>query len=121
MTPDTGNASVKTPIAGANGGGLTGGNISTGGTVPKPGTGAANGQSTTPNRDYKNMTRTDVKNMSGLEKMYRNANMRNTVPQSHRGRVGRPAAIDSFKQPLDIIKPPNNPLVISDALNNDQG
>jgi hypothetical protein len=116
-SPDTSGASVKTPVVGANGGGLAGGNISTGGAVPKLGNGNANGVSTTPNRDYKNMTRADVKNMTGLEKMYRNANMRNTVPQSHQGNVAYPTVIDTFKQPMDIIKPPNKPQVIKDSLN----
>jgi hypothetical protein len=116
-SPDTSGPSVKTPAFGANNGGLTGGNISTGGTVPKLVNGNANGKSATPNRDYKNMTRADVKNMTGLEKMYRNANMRNTVPQSHQGSVIQPTTIDTFKQPLDIIKPPNKPQVIKDSLN----
>jgi hypothetical protein len=74
-------------------------------------------KSTTPNRDYKNMTKTDIKNMSGLEKMYRNANLRNTVPQSHKGNVAMPEVIDPLKQPMDIIKPPNKPQVIKDSLN----
>lgn len=116
-SPDTSGASVKTPIVRANGGGLTGGNISNGGTVPTLGNGNGNVKSTTPNRDYKNMTRADVKNMTGLEKMYRNTNLRNTVPQSHQGRVDRPTTIDTFKQPMDIIKPPNKPQVIKDSLN----
>ena len=76
-----------------------------------------NGKSTTPNRDYKNMTRADVKNMTGLEKMYRNANMKNTVPQTHKGDVSRPTIIATMKKPMDLIKPPNKPQVIKDSLN----
>lgn len=116
-SPDTSGASVKTPITGANGGGLTGGNISTGGMVPKLGTGNASVKSTTPNRDYKNMTKADIKNMTGLEKMYRNANMKNTVPQTHKGDVSRPETIAPMSKPMDLIKPADKPKVIKDALN----
>jgi hypothetical protein len=109
-TPDTGNASVKSPIVGAGKGGLIGGNLSSG-------TGNAMGTITKPNRDYKNMTKADVKNMTGLEKMYRNANMANTVPQTYKGTVQRPTTIAPIKNPMDIIKPADKPKVLKDSLN----
>jgi hypothetical protein len=121
-TPKAGNASVTSPNIRAGNGGLTGGNTSSGNATPKTGnatpvTGSMKSKSTTPNRDYKNMTKTDIKNMTGLEKMYRNANLRNTVPQTHKGSVERPEAIAPLKHPMDVIKPPNKPQVISDARN----
>ena len=71
----------------------------------------------TPNRDYKNMTKDNIKAMSGLEKMYRNANLRNTVPQAFKGgTVDNPTVIDPLKNPRDIIKAPDYPKVIKDSL-----
>jgi len=137
-TTDTGNASVTTPIAGAGSGGLIGGNMTsgnttgntigntigntTGNTTPKAGnatsvTGSMKNNGPAINRDYKNMTKQTIQNMTGLEKMYRNANLRNTVPQTHKGDVTRPENIAPMKNPMDIIKPPNKPQVISDARN----
>lgn len=120
-SPDTGNASINSPSVGPGKAGLSATNISAGNKI----SGASNqtpyvskGNSPTkPNRDYKNMTKTDIKNMTGLEKMYRNANLRNTVPQTYKGTVQRPTAIDPNKKPNDVIKPPNNPQVIKDAIN----
>ncbi len=71
----------------------------------------------TPNRDYKNMTAKDIEDMPGLEKLYRNANLRNTIPQSYKGTVDRPTTIAPMKNPMDIIKPANKPQVISDSRN----
>jgi hypothetical protein len=120
-SPDTGNASIKPPSAGSGKAGLAATNISTGN--KSSGTNnqtpyVSNGSSQTkPNRDYKNMTKTDIRNMNGLEKMYRNANMRNSVPQTYKGTVQRPTTIDPNKKPNDVIKPPNYPQVITDAIN----
>jgi|AGTN01.1.fsa_nt_gi hypothetical protein len=71
----------------------------------------------TPNRDYRNMTAKDIENMPGLEKLYRNANLKNTIPQSYKGTVDRPTTIAPLKNPMDIIKPVNKPQVISDSRN----
>jgi hypothetical protein len=121
-SPDTGNTSLQMNAVGPGTAGLSGTNLSAGKTAPGAGNATpyvskGNGQGTKPNRDYKNMTGTDIKNMTGLEKMYRNANLRNTVPQTHKGSVARPEAIAPLKQPMDVIKPPNKPQVIRDALN----
>ena len=142
-TPDTSNASVTSPIVGAGSGGLVGGNMSSGNATPKAGNstptasrGNMSSGNVTPkagnstsaassmknkdpstNRDYKNMTKTDIKNMTGLERMYRNANLKNTVPQTHNGDVTRPATIAPMKQPMDLIKPADKPKVINDSRN----
>jgi hypothetical protein len=120
--PDTANTSLQVPAVGAGNSTFTGGNLTSNATTrkvsqPAVGAGATIGPSATPNRDYKNMTAVSIRNMTGLEKMYRNANLRNTIPQTHQGSVARPEDIDPLKQPMDIIKPPNKPQVIADALN----
>jgi hypothetical protein len=119
-TEDSGNVSLQSPIVGAGSGGLTGMNQTANATIPKANnvtsTSGTNGMSTKPNRDYKNMTKNDIKNMTGLEKMYRNTNLRNTVPQTYKGTVSRPAVIAPLEKPIDIIKPPDKPKVIKDAL-----
>jgi hypothetical protein len=68
-----------------------------------------------PDRDYKNMTVVDIRNMSGIEKLYRNANLKNTIPVSYKGTVDRPTRIDPLEHPLDIIKPANKPQVLNDS------
>jgi hypothetical protein len=121
-TPDTSNANVTSPIVRAGSGGLVGGNMSSGNATPKAGnatsvTGSMKKKDPSTNRDYKNMTKTDIKNMTGLERMYRNANLKNTVPQTHNGDVSRPATIAPMKQPMDLIKPADKPKVINDSRN----
>jgi hypothetical protein len=120
-TPDTGNATIKSPSVGPGNATLAATNISTGNKSAgannqTPHIGSGNAQNS-PNRDYKNMTKTDIKNMTGLEKMYRNANLRNSIPQTYKGTVQRPTTIDPNAQPNAVIKPPNNPQVIQDAIN----
>jgi hypothetical protein len=122
MTQDTGNASLQTPVIGPGNGSLMGANTSSNITaVPEIGNATSNASlanttSTMPNRDYKNMTKDDIKNTSGLEKMYRNANLVNRIPQTYSGSVTRPTLIAPMKNPIDIIKPPDKPKVINDAL-----
>jgi hypothetical protein len=103
-SPDTSNVNLPTGKVSPGNSALTG-TSPTAGSVQKP------------NRDYKNMTKADIKNMTGLEKMYRNANMRNTVPQTYKGTVERPTTIAALEKPMDIIKPPDKPKVIKDSLN----
>jgi hypothetical protein len=69
----------------------------------------------TPNRDYKNMTKADIQNTTGLERLYRNANMANTVPQSYKGTVDRPTMIAPMENPMDLIKPTNKTKSLTDA------
>jgi hypothetical protein len=71
----------------------------------------------TPNRDYKNMTKSDIQAASGLERLYRNANMANTIPQSYKGTVDRPTTIAPMENPMDLIKPTNRTKSILDAGN----
>jgi hypothetical protein len=63
------------------------------------------------------MTNKEIKNMTGLQKMYRNANMKNTVLQTHKCDVSRPATIAPMGKPMDLIKPADKPKVMKDALN----
>ena len=79
-------------------------NTSKNATVPKP------------NRDYKNMTKGDIANASGLERMYRNANLKNTLPQAYKGNTAYPTMIDPYQDPLTPIKPSDYPKVIHDSL-----
>jgi hypothetical protein len=120
-TQDPGNASQQSPTFGAGSGGLAGGNQSSGSTgnvsSRTADAGKTNVKSTKPNRDYKNMTKTDIKNMSGLEKMFRNSMLANTVPQSYKGSVARPETIAPLEKPMNLIKPADKPKVIRDARN----
>ncbi|HUL62274.1 MAG TPA: hypothetical protein VLT35_04360 [Methanocella sp.] len=70
----------------------------------------------TPNRDYKNMTKEDIRGMTDMEKMYRNSNLKNTMPLTYRGTIDQPSVIDPLATPMDIIKPANKPLVLKDSL-----
>lgn len=79
--------------------------------------GATNMTQTKPNRDYKNMTKPDIQNASGLERLYRNPNMVNTIPKSYKGTVDRPTIIAPMENPMDLIKPANKPKVIADSRN----
>lgn len=120
-SPDTGNASLQLSTGGQNSGALSGVNQSASLAAPKAGNassspGNAMGNSPKPNRDYKNMTKVDIKNMTGLEKMYRNAMLVNTVPKSYKGTVARPADIDPMNKPMDLIKPADKSKVIKDSL-----
>ena len=72
---------------------------------------------TKPNRDYKNMTKSDIQNASGLERLYRNPNLVNTIPKSYKGTVDRPTTIAPMENPMDLIKPANKPKVIADSRN----
>lgn len=83
--------------------------------------GATGKTQTKPNRDYKNMTKSEIQNASGLERLYRNPNMVNTIPQSYKGTVDRPTIIAPMENPMNLIKPANKPKVIADSLNMTQG
>ncbi len=73
---------------------------------------------TTPNRDYKNMTKPQIKNSSVLERIYKNANAVNPIPKTYKGTVDRPTMIAPVSNPMaDILLPANKTKVIKDANN----
>jgi hypothetical protein len=111
--PDTGGANLSRSSVAPGNVSLSNGNQSAGGNLT---TNNRSSKAGSPNRDYKNMTAADIKNMTGLEKLYRNANLKNTIPQSYKGTVDRPTRIDPLEHPLDIIKPANMSQVLNDSL-----
>jgi hypothetical protein len=68
--------------------------------------------------DYKDMKKPAIQNLSGLDKMFRNANRKNTNTQKfYNGTVDRPTTILPMKNTMDIIKPADKPKVINDSRN----
>jgi hypothetical protein len=116
---DTGNAKLptntsspgKTALTGTN---LTAGNTSSKGTTPyvsqrKP-------------SDYKSMKKGDIQNLSGMDKMFRNANRKNTNTEKfYNGTVDRPTTILPMENPMDVIKLADEKKVINDSRNMTQG
>lgn len=89
---------------------LTAGNTSSKGTTPyvtqrKP-------------SDYKSMKKGEIQNLSGLDKMFRNANRKNTNTEKfYNGTVDRPTTILPMENPMDIIKLADKKKVVNDSLN----
>ncbi|OPY29413.1 MAG: hypothetical protein A4E28_00908 [Methanocella sp. PtaU1.Bin125] len=122
-------ATLKNTVSGIGGnntaGNATGGKVNNvamqGGNLSANKTAAKNATATpkpVPPRDYKNMTKTDIQNTSGLERLYRNANMVNPIPKTYKGTVDRPTMIAPVQNPMaDILLPANKSKVISDAGN----
>jgi hypothetical protein len=114
-TPDTSNANLSTvksspgnvSMKGTN---LTASNVSSTGNKPyvsqrKP-------------SDYKDMKKPAIQNLSGLDKMFRNANRKNTNTQKfYNGTVDRPTTILPMEKPMDVIKPTDKKKVINDSRN----
>jgi hypothetical protein len=115
-TKDTGNASVPTVKSSPGNVGLTGSNITAGNksaAASKPGI----SQQKRPS-DYKDMKKPAIQNLSGMDKMFRNANRKNTNTQKfYNGTVDRPTTILPMEKPMDVIKPADKKKVISDSRN----
>jgi hypothetical protein len=73
-----------------------------------------NGQA--PKKNYKGMTKDQIRNESSLERMYRNANLKNTVPDSYKGSTAYPTWIDPYENVLTPIMPPDKTRVLKEAL-----
>jgi hypothetical protein len=132
-TPDTSNANLsKAQTAPGNisltGANLTAGNKSSTGTTPyvsgnptagnKSSTGTASGVGERKPIDYKDMKKPAIQNLSGLDKMFRNANRKNTNTQKFfNGTVDRPTTILPMEKPMDVIKPADKNKVIKDSVN----
>jgi hypothetical protein len=68
--------------------------------------------------DYKDMKKPAIQNLSGLDKMFRNANRKNTNTQKfYNGTVDRPTTILPMEKPMDIIKLADEKKVINDSRN----
>jgi len=115
-SPDTSNANMPTSMGSPGNIALTGTNL-TAGQMASGGNTPWFSESQKPNRDYKNMTKGDIGNMTGLEKMYRNANRKNTIPQTYKGTVDRPTTIVALEKPMDLLKPADKNKVLKDSLN----
>jgi hypothetical protein len=64
------------------------------------------------------MKKPAIQNLSGLDKMFRNANRKNTNTEKfYNGTVDRPTTILPMEKPMDIIKPADKKKVINDSLN----
>ncbi|WP_231844857.1 hypothetical protein [Methanocella arvoryzae] len=64
--------------------------------------------------NYKTATKEQIRNASGLERMWRNANLANTVPKSYNGSVERPTWINPSP---DVLKMADRNKVLNDSLN----
>jgi hypothetical protein len=67
-----------------------------------------------PPLNYRTATKEEIQNASTMEKVWRNANLRNTVPQSYKGDVERPTWIYPSK---DVLKMIDRNQVIRDSMN----
>jgi hypothetical protein len=67
-----------------------------------------------PPLNYKSATKEQIQNTSAMEKMWRNANLKNTIPQSYKGTVDRPTWINPESA---AIKMTDRNKAISDAKN----
>ncbi|MGA9139993.1 MAG: hypothetical protein WBZ29_07210 [Methanocella sp.] len=121
-------STLKNAFSGVTGNNSTGGkatNVTMLGTNQSANNTAAQGKNatakapvTTPNRDYKNMTKPQIKNSSVLERIYKNANAVNPIPKTYKGTVDRPTMIAPVSNPMaDILAPANKTKVIRDANN----
>jgi hypothetical protein len=67
---------------------------------------------------YKGMKKPEIQNLSGMDKMFRNANRKNTNTEKfYNGTVDRPTTILPMEKPVDVIKPADKTKVISDSVN----
>lgn len=68
--------------------------------------------------DYTGLKKPAIQNLSGMDKMFRNANRKNTNTQKfYNGTVDRPTTILPMEKPMDVIKPADKKKVISDSRN----
>lgn len=91
------------------------GNISS--NISGPSAGVANKDAawkSNPPVNYRTATKEEIQNTSTMEKVWRNANLRNTVPQSYNGTVDRPTWI--YPSP-DVLKMIDRNKVIRDSMN----
>ena len=63
--------------------------------------------------NYRTASKEEIANTSALERMWRNANLKNIVPQSYNGTVDRPTWINPSP---DVIMMTDQPKVIRDSL-----
>jgi hypothetical protein len=64
--------------------------------------------------NYKTATKDQIKNASSMEKLWRNANVKSTMPQAYNGTVDRPNWIDPKSS---VLKMSNRSKAVSDAIN----
>lgn len=77
------------------------------------GTNNAAAWKTSPPLNYKNATQEQIKNVSAMEKLWRNVNAKSTIPQSYNGTLDRPGWIDPKSS---VIKMGNKSKAIPDSL-----
>jgi hypothetical protein len=105
--PATTSSPGSVALTGTN---ITAGNMSSAGTKPYV--------SKKIPSDYKDMKKPAIQNLSGLDKMFRNANRKNTNTQKfYNGTVDRPTTILPMEKPMDVIKPADKKKVINDSRN----
>lgn len=118
-TPGTTNSGTPTMKSSPGKTALTGTNISA-----KPTSSSGNKPYVAQKKpsDYKDMKKADIQNLSGLDKMFRNANRKNTNTQKfYNGTVDRPSTILPMEKPMDVIKPADKKRVINDSINMTRG
>jgi hypothetical protein len=118
-SPDTGNANLPTVKSSPGKTTLASTNI-----TAKPTSSSDNKPYVTQRKpsDYKDMKKAEIQNLSGLDKMFRNANRKNTNTQKfYNGTVDRPTTILPMEKPMDVIKPADKKRVINDSINMTRG
>jgi hypothetical protein len=114
-SPDTSNVNLPTGKSSPGTTALTGTNI-----TAKPASSSDNTPYVSQKKPsyYKDMKKPAIQNLSGLDKMFRNANRKNTNTEKfYDGTVDRPTTILPMEKPMDIIKMADKKKVISDSVN----